>query len=242
MEKNKFGILGGMGPFATSVFFERIIEQTKASKDQEHLDIMILNHATLPDRTELIMNHEKEPFIKKVQKDMQLFEYAEVANIAIPCNTSHYFYEDIQRSTNIPVIHMVRSTAEYVANIIGENKKIAVLATDGTIQSGVYQQELEKVHLEQYTLPEDIQKKIMNIIYGVKSDIDFETNELDFIIQDLIEEHDCAIAILACTELSTVQLNQKSKQVCIDALDVLVRESIIRSNKQLKHDVLNEKI
>src|SRR5699024_12469102 len=118
------------------------------------------------------------------------------AHIQISCNSHHCFYEVIQRSTHIPVIHMVRSTAEYVDNIIGENKKIAVLSTDGTIESGVYQQELEKVHLEQYTLPEDIQKKIMNIIYGVKSDVDFETKELDVIIQDLIEEHDCAIAIL----------------------------------------------
>lgn len=241
MENNKFGILGGMGPFATSVFFERIIEQTRASKDQEHLDIMILNHATLPDRTELIKNNEKEPFIKMIKKDMQLFEYAEVANIAIPCNTSHYFYEDIQRSTNIPVIHMVQSTVEYAADIIGENKKIAVLATDGTIQSGVYQKELEKLNLEQYVLPESIQSKIMNIIYRVKSDIGFETDDLDFIIQYLIEEHDCAIVILACTELSTVKLKKESKQYCIDALDVLVKESIVRSNKQLKNNLINEK-
>lgn len=234
MSKYKLGVLGGMGSFATSVFFERIIAQIEASKDQEHLDMIILNHATLPDRTDLIMNEKKQLFIEAIKNDIKLFEQAGVANIAIPCNTSHYFLEDIQRLTTIPVIHMVRDTVVYIASMIGDNKKVAVLATDGTVSSGVYQKEVESQNLELHSLAENIQQRVMDIIYSVKSDIAFKSDELDHIIHHLVEEQGCAVVILACTELSTVKLTKKSEQYSVDALEILVQESIIQSGKKIK--------
>lgn len=235
MKTNKLGVLGGMGPFATSVFFERVIKHTEANKDQEHIDIVILNHATLPDRTESIKNNEKRPFLQSVEQDMKLFEHAGVTNIAIPCNTSHYFYNDIQKMTDIPIIHMIKSTVEHVYKRIGLKGKVAVLATDGTVESGVYQNEIVKKGLELHQLDDITQSKIMDIIYKVKGNHVFKTEELDEIIHHLVKEHDCAVILLACTELSTIDIKVANKQYCIDALDVLVQESIIKSNKELKN-------
>ena len=234
MKAKTLGVLGGMGPFATSVFFERVIDRTKAGKDQEHLDMVILNHATLPDRTESIMNNVKQPFLQLIKQDIVILEQAGVAHIAIPCNTTHYFYEDIQAITNIPVIHMIKSTVQHVHKRVGNNKRVAVLATDGTIKSNVYQEEIMEAGMQLHELEDTIQKKVMDIIYHVKSNNSFKTEALDVIIDQLVHHHHCDIIILACTELSTITLEEKNKSYCVDALDILVQESIIQSGKQLK--------
>src|SRR5690625_7547794 len=127
MKAKTLGVLGGMGPFATSVFFERVIDRTKAGKDQEHLDMVILNHASLPDRTQSIMNNVKQPFLQLIKQDIVIIEQSGVAHIAITCNTTHYFYENIQAITNIPVIHMYKSTIQHEHNRVDNNKKDDVI-------------------------------------------------------------------------------------------------------------------
>lgn len=236
MTTNKLGVLGGMGPFATSVFFERVIEHTEAYKDQEHIDMMILNHATLPDRTESILNDDKEPLLQLIEQDLKLFEHAGVKNIAIPCNTTHYFYDDIQAATNIHVIHMAKSTVKFIDQRESTHEKVAVLATDGTVQSKVYEKELLQTDMEQYHLDAGTQQKVMDIIYNVKRNIDFKTTELDDIITYLVHEKGCTAIVLACTELSTITLQRDNQRHCVDALDILVQESITLSGKKVKLD------
>lgn len=176
-----------MGPFATSVFFGRLVEQTKAYKDQDHIDTVILNHATLPDRTESIKNKDKQRLIQLIKQDLTLLEQARVTNIAIPCNTTHFFYDDIQAATDIHVIHMVQSTVQRVRERVGENRQVAVLATDGTVQSKVYEKEIRQTGMRQYLLPSKVQQKVMDIIYHVKENSYFKTKELDDIIAQLVQ-------------------------------------------------------
>src|SRR5690606_31259272 len=126
----KLGVIGGMGPKATSVFFEKIVNRTVAHKDQDHLNMVILNHATLPDRTNAILTNTGETFINAVKSDFKLLEAAGVANIAIPCNTSHYFYEELQKLTTIPIINMVEETIKEIHEKHGEGTKVGILATD----------------------------------------------------------------------------------------------------------------
>src|SRR5699024_1562718 len=115
MIEQKLGVLGGMGPMATSVFLDKLIKNTDADKDQDHINTVILNHSTLPDRTEAILEDKKLPFLNAVKTDLELFEVAGVENIAIPCNTSHYFYKEIQSMTSINIINMIQVTIEYIA-------------------------------------------------------------------------------------------------------------------------------
>src|SRR5690625_1951589 len=175
MKDKKLGVLGGMGPFATSVFLERIIENTQAVNDQDHIDMVILNHASLPDRTDAILQKNENEFLTAVKKDIELLEYSGVSNIAIPCNTSHYFYKNMQQMTNIHIINMVTSTVEHVSSQFGTGSKVAVLATDGTIQSKVYEKELIAHELKVHELTSQIQNEIMEIIYLIKSNSGYET-------------------------------------------------------------------
>ena len=81
------GVAGGMGPLATQLFYRRIIEKTDADMDQDHVDMILLNHASMPDRTEAILSGNTDELYRLLLKDILFLEESNVAAIAIPCNT-----------------------------------------------------------------------------------------------------------------------------------------------------------
>ena len=85
--------------------------------------MIILSHATMPDRTQAILTGNKLPFLKAITQDARDLEMLGVENIAIPCNTSHYFLEDIQKSTSVPIINMVEESVRYVVEAHPKVKK-----------------------------------------------------------------------------------------------------------------------
>lgn len=237
MSEKKLGVLGGMGPLATSVFFEQVVLNTDASNDQEHIDMLILNHASLPDRTTAILTGEDDKFLKEVKEDLKLFEAYHVDNIVIPCNTSHFFYDQIQAMTQINIINMVEQTINQIRRNDGLNSRVAILATDGTILSRVYEDECLKQSIEPFIPVKEMQSKIMKIIYHIKSDANYLASELNEIIRKLIKDDQCTSVILGCTELSCVKLDENIAQYCVDPLKVLVKEAIIHSDKTFKKSI-----
>ncbi|AXI09726.1 aspartate racemase [Oceanobacillus zhaokaii] len=242
MKDKKLGIIGGMGPLATKVFYEKIINHTVAHKDQDHIDTIILSHATLPDRTEAILRGEGKTFLNAVKKDIELLEHAGVANIAIPCNTSHYFYDEMQAMTKINIINMIRETAEYIYHKHGKGSKVGILATNGTISTGIYENECRRSELDPFHPNEDTQDKIMNIIYNIKADVNYQPDGLESLIHDLITKEECACVILGCTELSSVILSEESKKHCIDPMEILTENAIRLSEKRSKLSLIDEQV
>ena len=129
----KLGVIGGMGPEATSFYYARVIARTKAESDQEHINMIILSHATMPDRTQAILTGNKLPFLKAITQDARDLEMLGVENIAIPCNTSHYFLEDIQKSTSVPIINMVEESVRYVVEAHPGVRQWGRLGSGGTM-------------------------------------------------------------------------------------------------------------
>ncbi|WP_028609528.1 aspartate/glutamate racemase family protein [Paenibacillus harenae] len=232
MEDKSLGVIGGMGPKATSVFFDKVIEQTAADRDQDHINMVILNHATLPDRTGVILSEQGGLFLEAVAKDIKLLEAAGVAHIAIPCNTSHYFYGEMQRMTGVPIINMVDETLKEILDMYGEKCKVGILATTGTVSSGVYRQGCERYNMELHEPNTETQEHVMDIIYNkVKRNLPVEPSEFEEIIMDLIENEDCQCVIIACTELSCIPIRDEIAKKCVDAMNVLVERSITLSGK-----------
>lgn len=249
------GVIGGMGPQATSFFYEELVAHTKASSDQEHIDTVILGHASMPDRTKAILTGEEEPVLAAMEKDVRLLEAAGAANIVIPCNTAHYFYDPVQAMTQIPVIHMVRETVREAVtscrkalsgsafssenpscgNHSSRKVKIGVMATDGTIRAGVYAKECAgfgengEAGCELITPSPQEQKAVMSLIYDeVKAGKTPDPGKFEMAYRALKEKGaDCVI--LACTELSVYRKYHPVPEDCLDALEILVRESVIRS-------------
>ncbi len=230
----KLGIIGGMGPLATQLLYKEIIEKTDAKCDQEHIDMVILNHASMPDRTKAIMSGDTKTVLELLKKDVAFLENANAEAIAIPCNTSHYFFNELQAYSNIPIINMVRETVLKVIEKNPDCKKIAILATDGTIFTGIYKRECELNGVEAFEPDKEHQKLVMNIIYeqikkGLPgSDDDFER------IDKHLKENGCDGAILACTELSCYAKQGRVSDFYTDALDVLCEKAIEACGGRIK--------
>lgn len=229
------GIIGGMGPAATDLLYRRIIDRTDAECDQEHLDMIILNHASMPDRTAAIKSGDTDKVLSLLKKDVEFLEKSGAVAIAIPCNTSHYFYDELQKDTSVTIINMIRETAKYVKAL--GRKKVCVLATDGTIMTGIYEKEILAEGIEYVAPDENTQKLVMKIIYEqVKKG--FLGNEEDFRqIHHYIKASGCDGAILACTELSVFRETAGLTDFYTDALEVLCERSILSCGKELREMV-----
>jgi aspartate racemase len=230
----KLGILGGMGPAATYEFFKMVIEKTDAAADQEHIDMILLNHATIPDRTMAIKQGNTDEIISILKQDAAFLEKSGADVIAMPCNTSHYFFEEVQKSINVTIINMVSETVLKVSEL-GRNK-VAVLATEGTVMTGVYEKACQEMGVDCFVPASKTQKIITKIIYdqikkGEKGSM------TDFLmIEDVLKNEGCDGAILACTELSVFKENHKTllNEFYIDAMEELAKRSILLCGGKLK--------
>lgn len=230
----KLGVIGGLGPKASAYFYNMVVDNTVAEKDQDHLEAIYLNHASMPDRTASILSNNTSELKGLLIKDAQLLENLGCSHIAIPCNTSHYFIEEIQASINIPVINMIEETIKYIKSKYGNTvEKVGVLATNGAREVRVYDKFAERLDVQVvYPSPES-QAKVMSVIYdGVKAGKEVSPSELDSVISELVSQG-CRAVILGCTELS-VMFENHSNQYVIDALYPLALKSIELSGKKSK--------
>ena len=213
------GILGGMGPQATEILYQWVIDRTDAGSDQEHIPTLIWSDTQIPDRTEAILSGRADTLLKRMLADIKLLSDGGVSCIAIPCNTSHYFYEDLQASTDVPILHMPRLTLQKIAE--SGKRKAALLATDGTVQSGIYHKEAKEAGLEIWNPPESIQRQVMSLIYDEIKRGGFGTPQMFIPIAQAVREAGCDCAILACTELSVYHQYHNLSDYFVDAMSVL---------------------
>ncbi|MFA5635855.1 MAG: amino acid racemase [Anaerovoracaceae bacterium] len=228
------GILGGMGPLATQLFYRMIIDCTDANLDQEHLDMIIFNHASLIDRTQAILSGHTEELYETLLEDAKRMEDSGITSIAIPCNTSHLFVDRMQQELSIPIINMIRETVKVVATSPKDIQTVAILATDGTVRSGLYQQACIDAGIQPVVPSQSSQKLVMKIIYdGVKNGGVIDYN--DFIrIEGELASKGCQGAILACTELSCFKEQFNLPGFYIDAMEILAIRSIESCGKKVK--------
>ena len=240
----KLGVIGGMGAEATSYYYDQVVRHTAATCDQEHIDMVVLSKSTMPDRTLAIKTGEHAKLLATMKECAQALESLGCAHIAIPCNTSHYFYDQIQSFTTVPIIHMPRESVRYAlaGAVMGECefdpnlsmpaepvRKIGIMGTDGTVGAGVYGRECEAVGVEVVYPSEKRQADVMSLIYGdVKAGREPDMDKFDRVMWEFARSG-CDRVILACTELSVLQKYREMPEITLDAMDVLVRESIIRS-------------
>lgn len=227
------GVLGGLGPMASVYFYEMVVNMTEAKTDQEHVDMIITNRATTPDRTAFIVGNSNEDPSKILIDDAKKLEKYGVDFIVITCNTAHYFYEKIVNSVNIPLVNIVEETIKHAK--VTNHKKLGILATTGNIKTNLYQNMCEKYDIEYLVLDENRQSQIMEIIYDdIKSGKPADMDKFNSIV-DYLKENNCDGVILGCTELSILKNDNKlDGNFYIDSLEVLARETILRSGRKLK--------
>ncbi len=228
----KLGVIGGLGPMASVYFLERLTQMTDAKVDQEHIEVMIHSCPQIPDRTDFILGKsDKDPYPQLVSVGKGLAAAgAEV--LAIPCITAHYFEEKLQGDIPIPIIDGLRETADYLA--ARGITKAGLMATDGTVMSGLLEKRLKERGISCILPDEDNQRAVMSIIYhDVKSGLPIDYEKFRKITKSLYGQG-AEVVILGCTELSVVKRDFNMPDGIIDILDVLSRAAVLRCGKLKK--------
>lgn len=232
MSQQKLGVLGGMGPQATQMFYQFVLDRTDAARDQDHLPAVILSDTGMPDRTAAILSGDTEALYGRLLADARLLEGCGCTAIAIPCNTSHYFADRLQGDVGVPVLHMIRETAAALAR--QGKKRPGILATDGTIRTGLYQRECAALGLEAVAPDAGAQKLVMSIIYDEIKQGEKGSREKFAQIDRAIRAAGCDCAILACTELSVFAAYHPLPSFYVDAMMVLAERAVERCGYPLR--------
>lgn len=232
MSEKVIGVLGGMGPEATLDCFGKIIENTPAGTDQQHLRVIIDSNPKIPDRTAAIVGTGQSP-VPAIVKGCQALERAGADFIIIPCVSAHFFIEEIQLQSPLPILSIIDVIAETIARDHPEIHVVGLMATTGTVKGEKFQIRLAEDGIMTVVPDEHDQLKIMAAIYDIKNaqpqrsraDI---TAELIAAAERLISKKpDGAQAIIAgCTEIP-LAMHQKHLSVpYFDALTILARTAI----------------
>lgn len=232
-EKKIVGIIGGMGPSATALLFQNIIAHTAAETDAEHIHILIDNCTSIPDRTNAILNGDSTP-AKEICKSGKQLEKMGAELIAIPCNTSHYFYPYIQSQLKSPVINMLEETAKECKKLGLES--VGVLATTGTRKTEIYDQALKKYGIQIVYPQEQGQKLLMSIIYDyVKAGKSVEAAVFREELEKM-KTRGAQAFVLGCTELPLVFHDRDMGTKFIDSLDILAKRTVEMAGYPLNED------
>lgn len=228
--ENFFSILGGMGTMATESFVRLINHRTKASKDQEYLNYVLFNHATVPDRTAYILDREQESPMPYLLDDVGKQNLLKPNFIVLTCNTAHYFFDELQAATEIPILHMPREAAN---ELVRQNTtgKVAILGTEGSMKAGIYEKEVRQLGFEAVIPDAQLQAKINHLIYHDIKESDYLNKELYYeILAEAVARFDCEKIILGCTELSLMQeYVGENEYPVIDAQSILADQTIARA-------------
>lgn len=222
------GILGGMGPMATADLFTKIIQNTPATCDQEHIRIIIDNHPQIPSRADAILRGTESPLPLLIES-AKLLETAGATFIVMPCNTAHYWYDQIQEHINIPLLHIIENAAAQIKNNHQDlSGKIMLLATDGTVKTKMYQKAFASQNMVLLTPHESDQKIIDNAITQVKAG---KIGEIPEFLQ-LIDKY-AASGIKAfiggCTEIPLLFPYFKGSYITFDSTLLLAKAAVAKA-------------
>ena len=224
--KKTIGILGGMGPLATADLYRKIIERTRADRDSEHIRVYIDGNAAIPDRTAAILHGGEDP-VPEMLSALRHLEACGADCIIMPCNTAHYFLPRLREQTALPILDMQRITAA-VCRERFPGKTAAILATDGTVQSGLYDRALDAEGVRWIHPGESEQKSLMHLIYGVvkaSRPMVPEKERWDAIL-DTLRGQGADLFILGCTELPVLAGVLPSEGPFLDPTDELAKAAI----------------
>ena len=227
-ERKKLGIIGGMGPEATVYFMQRVIALTPAEIDQEHIDMLVSNHASIPDRTAFLRGMSDCSPLPVLTADARMLAESGCKVLAMPCNTSHNFYERLVDSLgdegDVTFLNIVEeSLAQCQAK--GAHR-VGVLATWGTLLTDLYGRYATERDMNCSYPDPAMQDEVNSLIYDyVKAGKPVPSGMLEGFC-DALHENGCDAVILGCTELSVAFWDlpeevRASYPFVVDSLDAL---------------------
>ena len=223
----RLGILGGMGPAASAEFVTRLVAQTPATCDQEHIPFVLWNNPQIPDRSTSLRNEDDRP-LPFLLDGIKILKAARCDLIVIPCNTAHFWYDEMIK-LKVPIVHIVDSVADALRDI-NVTGTIGVMGTQATVELGLYQYKLNKAGWS-CIVPskEEMNTLVQPAIDLIKGGKLLESQlPLMKVIHSLIDRGAQAV-VLGCTELPlAIKISSENGVPLINSIDSLVK-SVLRS-------------
>lgn len=223
------GVLGGMGPLAGAQFAVRVVQLTPAACDQDHIPLLLCNDPRIPDRSTAWVAGGPTP-LPAMLRGIGMLQDAGADCIAIPCNTAHLWFDQLQGATGARLLHIVEAVVRDLRRQGIHAGRVGVLATRATLETGLYQRFLVAAGYEPFVpSAREVLDDCAACIAAVKS----SRREDAFIplaraIESLAREGACAV-VLGCTELPLAIAEQRRGEfgvVLTDSIDALAREVV----------------
>lgn len=230
MKNTVLGIIGGLGPAATVYFMDLCTRMTPATHDREHVEMLIHSVPDTPDRTEYILGKSQDSPVPQIIRVGQGLVSLGADVIAIPCMTAHAFHQEIQSNISVPVLNGISLTANALS--CAGVKKVGVMATDGTIKTGLFEKEFEKLGIETAELSPKGQGKVMSLIYD-----DIKSGEVPNMtsfaeVREEFIKNGAECIVLGCTELSLIKRDMDIGDGFADTMEILAWHSIAECQKK----------
>ncbi|MGP7961043.1 aspartate/glutamate racemase family protein [Sanguibacter sp. A247] len=233
------GVIGGVGPLATAYFLNHVVRLTVAERDQDHVDMIVLNHATIPDRTAFILGASADDPGPVLARDAQRLEAFGADFLVMPCNTAHYFTQQVLDAITVPFVSIIATTVDAARERVAGLRAVGLLATSGTASSGVYQDAFDAHDVTTLTPDEADQAIVSSIIYDqVKAGLPADLDALRGVVERLVARG-AQIIVLGCTELSVIAVDHHllADPLYIDSTDQLARATIRHAGGTVRHEV-----
>ena len=242
------GILGGMGTQAGLDFCNKLAILYRGKIDQEYPLFVLFNKSNIPGRPESIGVQTKSLSNKTTNKKSKrkyslvlksllngcnVLKKSKCKFIVIPCNTAHYWYDDLQKKINLPIINMPKEVFNYTKKNCKKNSSIGLLATEGTLKTGVYNKFFDKRYNLIYPNTLNQKNSVNKTIKLVKmGKVKMASRTIQPAINYLIKKK-CKKIILGCTELPIAIFAFKSFQK-IKKSKVFLDPNLILANAAMK--------
>ena len=217
-----------MGPLATVDFLRKLIEETPAARDEDHLPVVVYSVPQIPARPPAITGNGESP-LPAMLAGIQILKQAGAVAIAIPCNTAHYWYDDMVRAGGLPIIHIADAALEELETRRIAARTIGLIATKGTLAAQFFQQRLAARGYRHLTNSDaDIDALVLPAILHVKrNELDQAAALLEAAVGRLMAAGANGV-ILACTETPVVldRLTPGVSAQCVDATRALAKACV----------------
>ncbi|MBD1383137.1 cysteate racemase [Metabacillus arenae] len=219
------GILGGMGPLATCDLFYKIVKNTNAQTDQDHLHIIINNNPKIPARIDTLIKDNETP-LSELIKSAKILEQSGADFIVMPCNTAHIWLDQIAETITIPCYDMIKNTVKQTLSLINErDQKIFLLATNTAIKMNLYQNAFKNTIVELILPTEKEQMLINKAINEVKAG-NIENNSCMEELNQMLETYETmSVSTLlgGCTEIPLLFPYIKTNMLKLDPALMLAK-------------------
>ena len=222
------GILGGMGPLATADFFSKVIAATAADNDADHVPLMIQSDPRIPPRPAAILHSGESPLSALLEGRDRLIAAGCMA-LAMPCNTAHFWFPQLQSNCPVPFLSIVDATCEEAAERAPKGASIGLIATGATLATHLFDQRLEAIGLVPIFPTEDeMAKLVLPAIALVKAGQAIQGGHLVERAVEALLARGASAVVLACTEtpLALDATQSKLRRVCVDSTGALARRCV----------------